>query len=141
VLEAATAPHVQLPLVAVDDIGEAAAAAFAAPEVFDRAEVELAGDMLTFPQIAAALSVALGRGLRYEHAQPAELIERGNHPGWVAKQVWYEQVNHRARPEHSAVFGLRPRTFGQFLAAPARGPADGTGAASGTGAGGTTGAE
>ena len=117
VLAAATAPGVQLPLVAVDDIGEAAAAAFAAPDVFDRAEVELAGDSMTFPQIAQALSEALGRSFRYVHESPDALINRGHHPGWVAKQVWYEQVNHRARPAHSAVFGLRPRTFAQFLAA------------------------
>jgi uncharacterized protein YbjT (DUF2867 family) len=141
VITAATAPHVQLPLVAVDDIGEAAAAAFAAPEVFDRAEVELAGDLLTFPQIVEALSVALGRSLRYEHARPGDLVERGHHPGWVAKQVWYEQVNHRARPAHSTVFGLRPRTFAEFLALHARQPANGSGSAVGTGGGGTTGAE
>ncbi|MGY4856444.1 NmrA family NAD(P)-binding protein [Cryobacterium sp. AP23] len=117
VLAAATAPHVPLPLVAVDDIGEAAAAAFAAPDVFDRAEVELAGDVMTFPQIAQAMSEASGRSFRYVHTSPDDLIGRGHHPGWVAKQVWYEQVNHRARPAHSAVFGLRPRTFAQFLAA------------------------
>lgn len=116
VLAAATAPHVPLPLVAVDDIGEAAAAAFLAPEAFDKAEVELAGDVLTFPQIARQLSDALGQSVRYRHESPDDLIGRGHHPGWVAKQVWYEQVNHRARPVHSAVFGLKPRTFAEFLA-------------------------
>ncbi|PXA67234.1 NmrA family NAD(P)-binding protein [Cryobacterium arcticum] len=117
VLAAATAPHVPLPLVAVDDIGEAAAAAFFAPEIFDRAEVELAGDVMTFPQIAELLSEAFGRSFRYVHEDPDALVERGHHPGWVAKQVWYEQVNHRARPAHSAVYGLKPRTFAEFLAA------------------------
>ncbi|ANP72299.1 NmrA family NAD(P)-binding protein [Cryobacterium arcticum] len=116
VLAGATADHIELPLVAVDDIGEAAATAFLDPEVFDRAEVELAGDVLTFPQISRMLSHALGRTLRYEQVPAEVLIDRGHHPAWVAKQVWYEEINHRARPEHSAVFGLRPRSFADFLA-------------------------
>ncbi|WEO78818.1 hypothetical protein BJQ94_07245 [Cryobacterium sp. SO2] len=63
------------------------------------------------------LSEAHGREFRYVQTTPDDLIARGHHPGWVAKQVWYGEVNHRARPADSAVFGLRPRTFTEFLAA------------------------
>ena len=40
-------PGTRLSLVAVDDIGRAAAAAFAAPERFDGVELELASDYLS----------------------------------------------------------------------------------------------
>ncbi|WP_203595994.1 NmrA family NAD(P)-binding protein [Actinomadura bangladeshensis] len=52
-------PDVRLPFVARDDIGAAAAAAFAEPERFHGAELELAGDVLSFREAAQALSEVL----------------------------------------------------------------------------------
>jgi uncharacterized protein YbjT (DUF2867 family) len=107
-LAAATAATTPLPLTATADVGAAAAAAFADPALFASAEIELAGDVLTLAQIATAM------GLRYEQHRPEALGDRA--PSWLEKQLWFESVNHRARPEHSAPFGLRPRRFGDFLA-------------------------
>ncbi|NQX12391.1 NmrA family NAD(P)-binding protein [Microbacteriaceae bacterium VKM Ac-2855] len=107
-LAAATGATTPLPLTATADIGDAAAAAFADPRRFAWAEIELAGDVLTFTQVAEAM------GLRYEQRHPEALADRA--PSWLGKQLWFEAVNHRARPEHSAPYGLRPRSFGAFLA-------------------------
>ncbi|HEY3506565.1 MAG TPA: NmrA family NAD(P)-binding protein [Actinocatenispora sp.] len=48
-------------LIAIDDIGAFVAAAFAAPEVHLGTTLDITGDRLTTPEIAAALSDAAGR--------------------------------------------------------------------------------
>jgi uncharacterized protein YbjT (DUF2867 family) len=48
-------------LIAIDDIGAFAAVAFADPERYVGRAMEITGDRLTAPQIAAALSAAAGR--------------------------------------------------------------------------------
>ncbi|MER5880075.1 NmrA family NAD(P)-binding protein [Streptomyces sp. NPDC001910] len=53
-------PATSLSLIAVADIGAAAAAAVAAPEKFAGIELELAGDFLTMTDVAAILSRILG---------------------------------------------------------------------------------
>jgi uncharacterized protein YbjT (DUF2867 family) len=56
-------PDVLVYLVAVDDIGVFAARAFAQPDTYLGAAIELAGDALTPPQIAAAIGRVVGRPL------------------------------------------------------------------------------
>ncbi|MFC5952796.1 NmrA family NAD(P)-binding protein, partial [Pseudonocardia lutea] len=53
-------PRTRLALVAVQDIGSAAAAAIAAPERFDEVELEFASDHLSMTEVAEVLSEALG---------------------------------------------------------------------------------
>jgi uncharacterized protein YbjT (DUF2867 family) len=56
---------VRQPLIALDDIGTFAALAFENPADYIGRALEIAGDSLTPPQIAAALSRATGRNLRH----------------------------------------------------------------------------
>ncbi|HEX4213916.1 MAG TPA: NmrA/HSCARG family protein [Candidatus Dormibacteraeota bacterium] len=58
-------PHIRKQLVAIRDIGAFAALAFSEPDRYIGAALELAGDEPTVPQIAAALSRALDRSIRY----------------------------------------------------------------------------
>jgi len=53
-------PATHVSLVAVEDIGGAAAAAITAPERFDRVELELASDYLSMSRTADTLSRTLG---------------------------------------------------------------------------------
>lgn len=59
----AFAPQALVHLIAVDDIAAFAALAFAQPELYLGKTLELAGDALTPPQIAAAISRVIGRPL------------------------------------------------------------------------------
>lgn len=59
----AFAPAALVYLIAVDDIGAFAGLAFAQPDLYLGKALELAGDALTPPQIAAAISRAIGRPL------------------------------------------------------------------------------
>lgn len=63
-LSTAIKPDV-VPLIAVDDIGAFVALAFDRPDEYLGKTIEIAGDALTMPQIAAAISRVLGRSIPY----------------------------------------------------------------------------
>ncbi|HEX6939593.1 MAG TPA: NmrA/HSCARG family protein [Longimicrobiales bacterium] len=107
----ATAPDVPIGLVAVDDIGFFAARAFGHPERYLGATVDLIGDYVTPPDVARALSDALGRPIAYRQLPTsafdnpilAELFEwvnregyprvdleapRAEHPGMLTFDAW-----------------------------------------------------
>ncbi|MGI8331440.1 NmrA/HSCARG family protein [Actinomadura scrupuli] len=67
------APDRPVQLIAVDDIGVFAALAFADPGGYLGTSIELAGDVLTFPEIAAAIGAAIGRVVTYRQL-PAEAL-------------------------------------------------------------------
>jgi uncharacterized protein YbjT (DUF2867 family) len=58
-------PNTSLQMIAVDDIGAFAALAFSRPQEFIGKALELAGDALTMPQVAEALSTATGQPVRF----------------------------------------------------------------------------
>lgn len=66
-------PNVIEQLIAVRDIGVFAALAFADPDRYVGEAFELAGDELTVPEIADAISGALGRRVRYSQIPIAEI--------------------------------------------------------------------
>ncbi|WP_437877137.1 NmrA family NAD(P)-binding protein [Sorangium sp. So ce513] len=66
-------PAHRIPFIAAADIGAIAAAVFAAPEAFAGRTLELAGDVLTGVEVAAALERATGRPLAYARI-PAEAL-------------------------------------------------------------------
>jgi uncharacterized protein YbjT (DUF2867 family) len=70
-------PDVALRLIAVDDIGAFAALVFEHPDEYLGKVIEIAGDSLTPPQIAAAISNATGRSISYIHI-PIETIRQQN---------------------------------------------------------------
>lgn len=65
--------EIPLQLVSVDDIGKFVAHLFGKPEEFSSVEIDIAGDELTGPQIAALFSNALGRPVRFRE-QPLEEV-------------------------------------------------------------------
>ncbi|PRY59850.1 NmrA family NAD(P)-binding protein [Glycomyces artemisiae] len=98
-------PHTRVSVVAVDDIGTAAAAALADPERFDRVELELASDFLTMAEIAEALSDALGRRLEAPDMDEREALAAGM-PAMGASHQWMNDVSQPARPEFARALGL-----------------------------------
>jgi uncharacterized protein YbjT (DUF2867 family) len=72
-----TAPHISVPLIAVEDIGALAVQAFNAPDRFLGQTLELAGDRLTPPQMAATLSSALGHTITHVPV-PLEAVRAHN---------------------------------------------------------------
>jgi uncharacterized protein YbjT (DUF2867 family) len=63
-------------LIAIEDVGAFAALAFAEPRVYLGKAMEIAGDRLTAPQIADALSIAADRPIRHTRVPLDILWER-----------------------------------------------------------------
>ncbi|GAB1819073.1 NmrA family NAD(P)-binding protein [Herbidospora sp. RD11066] len=107
-------PDTKLSLVAVDDVGRAAAAAIADPARFHGIELELSGDHRSMAEIAAVLSAALGTELAAPDLTEDEAIDRGM-PVWAA--VSHERtgvVGQPARPEYARAFGIPVTTFEEW---------------------------
>ena len=109
-------PHVLEQLIAVRDIGAFAAIAFANPDRYAGQAFELAGDELTVPQIAAAMTTALGLPIRYSQIPIGE-IRRADPDRAAALERLYSLEPPRAnlpglRDQHAGLL-----TFGQWLAA------------------------
>ncbi|MEU6129326.1 NmrA family NAD(P)-binding protein [Saccharopolyspora sp. NPDC047091] len=113
-------PDTELALIAVADIGAAAAAAFAEPERFHRVELELASDRLPMTRIAEILTGALGvpltaPDLDVEAARAAGMPEMGS------THEWLNAVGQPARPEFAAELGLPTTSFEEWATAQLRG--------------------
>ncbi|WP_201377588.1 NmrA/HSCARG family protein [Ktedonobacter sp. SOSP1-52] len=81
-------PDVAVQLIAVDDIGAFVALAFEHPNFYVGKTLEIAGDALTPPQIAAAISRTIGRTLPSVHI-PIETLRQQNADAALA----YDFVN------------------------------------------------
>ncbi|UCM87464.1 NmrA family NAD(P)-binding protein [Streptomyces marincola] len=98
-------PETRLSLVAVDDIGRAAAAAVAAPERFHGVELELAGDHLSMTRIADVLSRVLGVRLSAPDMTEEQARAAGM-PDMGASHAWMNAVGQPARPQFARELGL-----------------------------------
>jgi uncharacterized protein YbjT (DUF2867 family) len=103
-------PGTRLSLVALDDIGRTAAAAVAAPERFDRAELELASDYLSMTQIAEVLTRALGTRVSAPDMTEKEAVAAGM-PPMGASHEWMNAVGQPARPRYAEDFGIALTSF------------------------------
>ncbi|GAB3680223.1 NmrA family NAD(P)-binding protein [Saccharopolyspora tripterygii] len=103
-------PDTRLSLVAVADIGAAAAAAIAAPERFDRVELELAGDHLSMTEIAETLSRTLGRSLSAPDMTEEQAFAAGM-PPMGASHAWLNVAGQPGRPAHARALGIPLTSF------------------------------
>ncbi|MFD9902799.1 NmrA family NAD(P)-binding protein [Streptomyces sp. NPDC059063] len=104
-LISALKPGTRLSLVAVDDIGRAAAAAIAEPERFHGVELELASDYLSMTEVAEVLSRALGTHLSAPDMTVAQAVAAGM-PAAGAAHEWMNVAGQPARPEYARDLGI-----------------------------------
>ena len=83
-------------LIAAADVGKFAAAVFANPVKFNRLEIELAADWLTFPQIAQQLKGVTGKNVRWEVVTKEDVLSTGMHPQLIEARVWWNEVGYSA---------------------------------------------
>ncbi|MFF7092439.1 NmrA/HSCARG family protein [Streptomyces rubradiris] len=106
-------PETALALVAVRDIGTAAAHALRDPDRFHQVELELAGDLRTMEQIAQTLSAAWGVPVTAPSMSLEEALDAGM-PQWGAGHEWNNAVLQPARPEFARELGIPLTTFTEW---------------------------
>ncbi|RKH73409.1 NmrA family NAD(P)-binding protein [Corallococcus aberystwythensis] len=98
-------------LIAPEDIGQAAAAAINDPAKFQGVTLQLAGDLLTLPQVAEVLSRVDGKEYVVQSATVEEAVAAGLHPGVAQGMTYMNVAPVLARPEIARSLGLSPMSF------------------------------
>lgn len=106
-------PDTELALVAVRDIGAAAAHALRDPDRFHQVELELAGDLRTMEQIAQTLSAAWNVPVTAPSMNVEEALEAGM-PTWGAGHEWNNVVLQPARPAFARELGIPLTTLAEW---------------------------
>ncbi|WP_033290747.1 NmrA family NAD(P)-binding protein [Amycolatopsis jejuensis] len=106
-------PETRLSLVAVRDIGRAAAAAIADPERFHRVELELASDFRPMTDIAPILARVLEVPLPVPDMTVEEAIAAGM-PPMGHSHARLNEVGQPARPEFARELGIPLTTFEEW---------------------------
>ena len=88
-------PETRMQLIAGDDIGAVACAAFNSPATFSGKTIELAVEGLTMAQIAETLSRVLGVKVIVASVLPDNVVKRGLMPGWVRTQELRNEAGYR----------------------------------------------
>lgn len=106
-------PDTELALVAVRDIGAAAAHALRDPDRFHQVELELAGDLRTMEQIAQTLSAAWNVPVTAPSMNVEEALDAGM-PTWGAGHEWNNVVLQPARPAFARELGIPLTTLAEW---------------------------
>ena len=107
-------PDEPMPVIALEDIAEFAALAFAQPDRFAGRTLELAGDQPTPVQAAAAISEATGLPIRYQQLSDDELTAISPEIAETARR-WRAGYRWRADIEALRVIHPGMRTFADWL--------------------------
>jgi uncharacterized protein YbjT (DUF2867 family) len=115
-LAAPLRPQTVMRMVCLSDIGAFAAMTFLDPGRFLGREIPLAGDALTFPQVAQMLSKALGHEV-YFRSIPESQAERAVGPDMARMYRWLDEVGADVDiRELERLYGLRMTRFSEVLA-------------------------
>lgn len=108
-------PDTRLQMIAVQDIGKYIKVAFEKAATLNRRAIDLAGDALTGPEIAAQLSNLTGAQLQF-YQVPIEQI-RAASEDFALMLEWFDAVGYDADIEGTAQeFGIKPTRFAEWAA-------------------------
>lgn len=104
-----------LQMIAVKDIGAYGALAFTQAEKFKNLELDIAGDAVTMPQVAAAFTRAYVKPIEYVQIPISEV--RKNSEDFALMLEWFDRVGYDADIEGNAKeYGVRPTTLNEWSA-------------------------
>jgi len=113
-LVSAMKPTTKLQMIASDDIGKFAADAFARADKWKGVELDIAGDAVTMPDAATAVSAAVGRPLTYQPI-PIEAV-RQNSDDFAKMLEWFDAVGYSADiASLESKWGIRPITLADWV--------------------------
>jgi uncharacterized protein YbjT (DUF2867 family) len=114
-LHAPMPPHIATQLVAVEDIGRAAATVLTAPATWAGKTIDLAGDSRTWEEIAEDIGNAIGRTMEFLPLPP-EWVEETMGADYAAYYDWLWKEGFSADiAAMEEVLGFQPLNFAQYL--------------------------
>src|SRR6266540_686199 len=107
-------PTTRLQMIASDDVGKFEADAFIRADKWKSVELDIAGDALTMPEAATALSESLGRNITFQQI-PVEAV-RQNSADFAAMLEWFDAVGYSADiASLERDWGIGPLKFKEWL--------------------------
>ena len=101
----------KMQLIAAEDVGKFACAAFLEPARFHGENIELASEALTMDEVARVLSRVLDKKISAVSVSPDEAVEKGLFPGWVRSQEWSNLVSYGADIAGLEKYGIPLQTL------------------------------
>lgn len=112
----ATELTTKLDLIAPEDIGAFALAAFENPQKFNGAHIDLAAVSLTSEEIAAALTRGTGHPVVAEFVSQEELLKQGYYDRLVESQHWNNVEGYKVDIPALAQWGIPLKSFDEWIA-------------------------
>lgn len=116
-LVVATSKTTRLAVIAGGDLGELVTAATSDPRRLHGEVIELAGDFLTFPEIAQGVGQATGEAVPVSSVSLNEFVERYTVEPLALTQQWFDDVGYSARPGLLPELGLPETSFREWAEA------------------------
>lgn len=108
-------PSVPLQMIAVADIGKYGRAAFERHAELNGEGIDIAGDSLTMPDVAAVISRAAGRAVSHFRV-PIEDVRKYSED-FALMLEWFDRVGYNADiAANAARFGIKPTGFAEWAA-------------------------
>lgn len=105
----------RMQLVAADDVGVFARAAFENPARLHGQNIDLAAEALTMGEVAEVLGRVLGKTVSAIALTPEQAIARGLFPGWVRSQEWSNEVSYKADIPNLPRYGIPLTSFAEWV--------------------------
>lgn len=107
-------PDTKLQMIAVDDIGRFAAAAFVHAKEWNRAEIDIAGDAVTLPEAAKFTSELLHERIDYQQIPLQAVREQSEDMALMFE--WFETTGYSAEiAELESKWGIRPKNMAEWV--------------------------
>ncbi len=116
VLETALHEDTRMDLVATDDVGKFAAAAFAEPDHFNRQEIGLAAESLTMREVAQILSEVSGKSVPARALTETEMLASGASEALVSSQAWANVEGYKVDIDGLKQWGVPLTSFRDWIA-------------------------
>ncbi|WP_423349341.1 NmrA family NAD(P)-binding protein [Sphingobium salicis] len=113
-LDTAYLPDTRIHLIGAADIGAFALAAFAGPDRFHGAEIDLAAEALTMEEIADALAAGTGQPVAAQSLSAQEAVRRGMREGVAQNQLWANEEGYKVDIQALPRWGVPLRLFFQL---------------------------
>lgn len=111
----ATKLATKLDLIAPEDIGAFALAAFENPQKFNGAHIDLAAVSLDSEEIAAALTRGTGHTVVAEYISPGDLLKQGVHPLYIESHEWNNVEGYKVDIPTLAKWGIPLKSFDEWI--------------------------
>ncbi|MEK3737773.1 NmrA/HSCARG family protein [Paenibacillus sp. FSL H7-0941] len=100
--------------IAVEDIASFVCAAFANPEKFNKHNIELAAESLSYKEIAEIISEVTGKELKITTLSIEEALEQGIHPLSVRSEQWNNVAGYNVDIDSLKTYNLKLTPFKEW---------------------------